>query len=430
MRKIVNAVIGAVLLAALSCAGSRASGQEFADYYGSRTASEFDDQARAEEEFALASWLQQPGVRAPAPTLSTAPRTTQTSRQSGLASVPNMFGDCGPTTANITILRANGATTDAQFMLPVIGGARTAKIAENGVALPTDRIFFNYNHFHNIFQMQSQTSAPPGPLLARQEPIDRYTIGFEKTFFDGLTSIELRMPFNGAYDASLPGLSVSNGNIGNLGLLFKALLYEDDALGIGVGLGLDTPTGTDTIARLGTVNLQFQNDALHILPYIGFMYSPGDPIMGWGDTWFMSGFMQFDATASGNNVQFVDPGNQLGTSLGQFNEQNVMYFDLAVGYWIYRDPDAYRLTGLAIVGEAHYITAVQDADLVAGTANGAGAVVTNTLNRFDVVNGVVALEALLFDTSSLRVGGVFPMGQADDKRFFDAEVQVQFNRRF
>jgi hypothetical protein len=315
-------------------------------------------------------------------------------------------------------------------MLPVIGGARTAKIAENGVALPTDRIFFNYNHFHNIFQMQSQTTAPPGPLLARQEPIDRYTIGFEKTFFDGLTSIELRMPFNGAYDATLPGLTVSNGNIGNLGLIFKALLYEGEALGIGVGLGLDTPTGTDTIARLGTVNLQFENDALHILPYIGFMYSPGDPIMGWGDTWFMSGFMQFDATASGNNVQFVPPGNQIGTSLGQFNEQNVMYFDLALGYWIYRDPDAYRLTGLAIVGEAHYITAVQDADIVAGTANGVGAVVTNTLNRFDVVNGVVALEALLFDTSSLRVGGVFPMGQADDKRFFDAEVQVQFNRRF
>jgi hypothetical protein len=160
------------------------------------------------------------------------------------------------------------------------------------------------------------------------------------------------------------------------------------------------------------------------------MYSPGDPIMGWGDTWFMSGFMQFDATASGNNVQFVSSGNQFGTSLGKFNEQNAMYFDLAVGYWVYRDPDAYRLTGVAIVGEAHYITAVQDPDLVAGTANGVGAVVTNTLGRFDVVNGVIAVEALLFDTSSLRVGGVFPMGQADDKRFFDAEVQVQFNRRF
>ena len=430
MRTIDKVVIGAVLFAALSCAISQASGQEFArDYYWSPS-SEFDDQARAEEDFALASWLQQPGVRAPAPTLSTAPRTTPTSRQSGLASVPNMFGDCGPTTANVTIQRANGASTDAQFMLPVIGGARTAKVAENGVSLPTDRIFFFYNHFNGIFQMQSQTTAPPGPLLSRQEPIDRYTMGFEKTFFDGLTSIELRMPFTGSYDASLPGLTVSNGNIGNLGLLFKALLYADDALGIGVGLGLDTPTGTDTIARLGTVNLQFQNDSLHILPYIGFMYSPGDPIMGWGDTWFMSGFMQFDAVASGNNVQFVVPGNQIGTSLGKFNEQNAMYFDLALGYWVYRDPYADRLTGLAIVGEAHYITAVQDPDIVAGTANGAGAVVTNTLGRFDVVNGVVAVEALFFDASSLRVGGVFPMGMNDDKRFFDAEVQVQFNRRF
>jgi hypothetical protein len=425
-HNLIRMLVLAALIGAYAATPSQSLGQTYVeDYYR-----EWDEPSPVDEDVALASLWQQPAARPAAPTLSTAPRTTTSSRQSGLASVPNMFGDCGPTTANITVLRANGASFASQFMLPVIGGARTAKVSENGVALPTDRFYFNFNHYNGIFTMQSQSIAPPGPVRFRDEPIDRYTLGFEKTFIDGLTSVEIRMPFTSSYDASLPGLTVSTGNIGNLGLLFKALLYADDALGVGCGLGLDTPTGSDTVTRLGTVNLLIQNESLHVLPYIGFVYSPGDPIMGWGDSWFMSGFIQVDAVASGNNVQFVTPGQTFGTSLGRFNEQTAMYFDLAVGYWVYRDPDAYRLTGLAIVGEAHYITAVQDPDLVAGTANGAGAVITNTLGRFDVVNGVIAMEALLFDTSSFRVGGVFPMGQNLDKRFFDAEVQFQFNRRF
>jgi len=40
------------------------------------------------------------------------------------------------------------------------------------------------------------------------------------------------------------------------------------------------------------------------------------------------------------------------------------------------------------------------------------------------------VQALMFDASSLRVGGVFPMGSRPDQRMFDAELQVQFNRRF
>jgi hypothetical protein len=46
------------------------------------------------------------------------------------------------------------------------------------------------------------------------------------------------------------------------------------------------------------------------------------------------------------------------------------------------------------------------------------------------MNGTIGLQTLFFDKSSLRVAGVFPFGQQADKRFFDAEVQVQFNRRF
>ena len=375
--------------------------------------------------------LQQPAPRPTAPSVAIAPRGTATGpRQSGLASVPNMFGDCGPTTANITIRNANGAILDAGFDLPVIGGARTGKMAENGNALPVDRVYFLYNHFHNAFEMESQFVAPPGPAFNRQDPIDRYTLGLEKTFFDQMTSVEIRMPFNGQLDADLPGLTVSNGSVGNLAVILKALLYQDDYLGVGVGLAIDTPTGSDTIARTSDQNLQFFNEAVHFLPYIGFLYSPGDAQFGWGDSWFMSGFFQFDAAASGNPVALIDPVSQLRTDLGTFTEQNAIFLDFSLGYWLYRDPDAYRCTGLAVIGEAHYTTSVQDADLVAATAGGTGAVVSCPLNRFDVVNLVAAVQALFFDASALRVGAVLPAGMAEDKRFFDAAVQVQFNRRF
>ena len=96
---------------------------------------------------------QQPAAQPAAPSLSTAtPRSTRGSRQAnvGLASVPNMFGDCGMTTANITIL-GNGRTTNADFMLPMVGGSRTAKMSENDIAMPVDRVFFNYNHNNSIF---------------------------------------------------------------------------------------------------------------------------------------------------------------------------------------------------------------------------------------------------------------------------------------
>jgi hypothetical protein len=388
-----------------------------------------------DESVDQAAWMfQQPPSLSP-PNPQAARRTTG-SRQSGvrLASVPNMFGDCGMTTANVTLLNVGGGRiTDGTFMLPMVGGSRTAKMAENDIAMPVDRVFCSYNHYSDIFQMHSQQTFPPGPGSFRQEPIDRYTLGAEKTFFNGMTSVEVRMPFTGSFDATLPGVGVSNGNFGNLAVILKGLLYQGESLGIGTGLGIDTPTGSGVDALLGTVNpinLRFQNQAVHLLPWIGFLYSQGDPQWGWGNGLFMTGFLQFDAAANGNTIQFINPATGNRTDLGKFNEQNVLFVDLAMGYWLYRDSFAPRWTGLAVIGEMHYTTSMQDPDQVAGATQNAGAVVTNPSGRFDVVNGTIGIQALMFDKSSLRVAGVFPMGSRMDQRFFDSEVQVQFNRRF
>jgi len=290
-------------------------------------------------------------------------------------------------------------------------------------------VFFNYNHYNSIFEMRSQSAIPPGPATYRQEPIDRYTLGVEKTFFDATTSVELRMPFTGSFFATVPGLAVDTGNFGNMAVILKGLLYEGENLGIGTGLGIDLPTGSDSVARMTGTNMRFVNQAVHLLPWLGFLYAPGDPQWGWGDSFFMTGFLQFDAAANGNTVRFENPGGGTINSLGKFNEQNVLFADLALGYWVHRNPMA-RLSGVAVVTEMHYTTSVQDPDLVASATNNVGAIVTNPSRRFDVMNGTIAVQALMFDMSSLRVAGVFPVGDRMDQRFFDAEVQVQFNRRF
>ena len=96
-----------------------------------------------------------------------------------------------------------------------------------------------------------------------------------------------------------------------------------------------------------------------------------------------------------------------------------------MGYWLYRDPEAPRLTGLAVVGEMHYVTSVQDADFVGGISpvpgfpgSTATALIGNPDNRFDVVNATIGIQALLFEASSLRVAGAYARGMMLWDKFF------------
>jgi hypothetical protein len=387
-----------------------------------------------DSEVEQAAWLQQPAGQPAAPTLdSAARRTTRGSRQAnvGLATVPNMFGDlAGATTTFVGETGVSGATSGT-FTLPIAGGgSRIGKISENDSPIPRDRVFFSYNHFQNVFQLSETPVLPPGPTLFRQAPLDRYTMGFEKTFYDGWTSVELRMPFMGGLNAQLPNVGMTGGNIGNLTVVLKSLLYMDGSTAVGAGLAIETPTGSSTFTRIVTSRLQFQNDSTHLLPYIGFVWSPGDPRWSWGSGLFLTGFAQMDINTTSNTVSSLGPNNTPIATLGKLTDQNLGFLDLAAGYWLYRSPDAPRLTGLAVVTELHYTTSLQDADRINGSLQGIGPFALNSTDkRFDVLNGTIGLQALLSDASSLRVAGVFPLGN-ENRRLFDSEVQVQFNRRF
>ena len=337
-----------------------------------------------------------------------------------------MFGDFGMATAQAQFISPFGNQRSVgAFDIPGPGGSRPVKIGENDSPIPIDRVFFSYNHFHNVFEFQ-EVPSPPAPPTSRQLPIDRYTLGFEKTFFGGDWSVEVRLPLSGTVAAEGTFFAVGGGNWGNLAVIVKNLLYADDVLAIGAGLGIDTPTGSRAEANIGdalvNTRLVFENDTVHLLPYFGGIWSPGD-------AFFLTGFLQVDVATGGNEVlvsQFSSPLQ----SAGQFNSQNLLYVDAGAGYWLCQNPCAECITGVASVLELHYTTALNDSDAILIERGTTTSLISNPRNRFDVLNLTAGLNFLLGELSNLRVAGVFPLGDSQDERFFDAEVQVQFNQRF
>ena len=65
-----------------------------------------------------------------------------------------------------------------------------------------------------------------------------------------------------------------------------------------------TLTGSQqtVVTRIGSVNLRTQNQSVHLAPYIGFLWNPGDPTWGWGGGLFITGYAQLDIAANGNNL--------------------------------------------------------------------------------------------------------------------------------
>lgn len=372
-----------------------------------------------------------------------APTTTPTrgprgSRQANtrLASAPDMFGDFFQTGGDL-LFRANQNSpgvglppTFGSISIPSAGGSRRVKIAENNKAMPDNRLIFSFNHFENALQFSETPLFNPTATNARQFPIDRYTIGIEKMFLDDRWSCEVRMPFQSSFGFQTADIGGAGGQIGNLAVILKRLMYVDEDLAIVAGMGIDMPTGSDFTLTDGAVGqpaplnqIIFRNDSLHLLPYAGFLW-------GGDRSYFVNAFLQVDLAANGNRVDVGQVGAPT-TTLGRYTEQNLLFADLGTGYWLYRDPfSESRLTSLAAILELHYTSSMQDADTVAGIAGGRPIVYTNRLNRFDILNITTGVQAQLFNTTSLRVAGVFPLGSAPDRRFFDSELQVQINRRF
>jgi len=335
-----------------------------------------------------------------------------------LASIPDMFGDAFLRGGTITVSPI-GAPFTASADTPLAGATRGVKVGENNKAVPMDRVYVAYSHFHNALR----SGAAPGtadPALSGTS-IDRYTVGIENSFDCRQWSLELRMPFTNGFrfdTAGPPAAAVDGGEVGNLSVILKYLLYEQETTSIVAGLGIETPTGSNARATVGGTTVTVENDAVFLLPYVGCLGQPSESL-------FFHGFAQLALAANGNDV--VEPG---AGRLGVYTDQNLLYLDGSAGYWLQRCPDAPLLTGLAAILELHYTTTLQDTDAIGPVVVGGPTFsIRNAANRVDVLNATVGLYTELCRDTTLHVAGVFPL-RSWDNRFFDAELLVQVNRRF
>ncbi len=295
---------------------------------------------------------------------------------------------------------------------PSAGGNRV-KIAEQNSALPTDRIFFYYNHFQNAIR-QSVATGPGAPAHGfKDASLDRYTFGLEKTYHDGNCSIEFRLPITGGFSSSTPEFSMSGGTTGNLAVVLKQLVYDSDTHVAAIGIGVGVPTGSDVTATLttgGTSYFRLHNEAVHLSPYFGFLSTPNDQ-------YFFQGFLQFDVATNGNPVEVINGGSG---AMGKLHDTPLMFVDLSVGHWLLQQPENPYLTALAAIAEVHYNSTIGDtatSALTSGFTNIGG-----QFQRYDNVNVTAGLHAELVNRLRLRVSGAFPLNDA--RRFFDGEVNA------
>jgi hypothetical protein len=331
---------------------------------------------------------------------------------SSYSATPGMIGDFfGGGYKMILPSLSNSGSPTLATNVPIAAADRRFKIAENNSPFPADRVFFNYHHFNNAIR----------DVDGRLFSLDRYLFGIEKTFLDGLWSIEGRVPFaSGLRAEQFVGAGVDNEatEFGNMSLVLKRLLYDGCCWRFSGGLGIVFPTGPEAeiYDQSGALALVLENEAVYFQPFLGALYTPNDRL--WVQT-----FAQVDFDSGGNAVDWIT----IDEPNGVIQDQSLLFLDVAIGYWIYRSCccDSW-ITGIAPMVELHYSTTMQNTDFVGGTS---GNFITNPDNRLDVLNLTGGLRFQLRELSFLTIAGVAPLRQGSDK-IFDSEVSLQYVRVF
>ena len=264
----------------------------------------------------------------------------------------------------------------------VAGGDRRFKVAENVSPIPQDRVYFNFNHFENSLIDPNND----------RRSLNRFALGFEKTFCCGEASIEVRLPISRGLDSNQ---AFNNPDpvateIGNVGLALKTSLMSGCNWILTGGASMTLPTGDDFKFydypyEPRNLDLLIENDAVHLAPFLGWFMQPNE-------RYFAQGFLQVDIDLNGNDV-FSSSGFE-----GVLQDQNLLFFDLSVGRWIYESQDrCARLSGVAAITEVHYTGTLNDTDYVSY-----GLQPTQPYGRTECVGGASLSDVPQFVSSGRR----------------------------
>lgn len=305
-------------------------------------------------------------------------------------------------------------------VIPTPGGGGVVgrqKIAEGSTVVPQDRVFLNYSSIIGV------------PLTTSGVDIERFVPGFEKTFFGGNMSLEVRIPFATTLSGDIVAdgdLDTESAELGNVTPTLKVVLMRTPGWLLGAGVSLSTPTAPDINVRLtdGTPLVHLQNEALHVMPYIGASFTPTSRFFG---QWYIQG----DIGANPNDVRILDTSTGRLAAAGKMDDAAFLYASLSLGYWLYRaDPivgqwdegnQVYRsieytgrhfFTGFAPLFELHYNRSLESSDTVAS-----GPIVLENFEHFSLTNMVLGAVATFGTGGSITAAWATPIIGEDDKQF-------------
>ena len=295
-------------------------------------------------------------------------------------------------------------------------------IGDNNSAQTDNRLIFRTNFFKNA--LGNSLTNGSGTTYDQTANIDEYLFGFEKTLDENEQwSFEMRMPLYGSNDEVFAdGFATQNLSVGNLAMILKRQMFEDETRVLSAGLGLSVPTGDDNSFIVGEEIFTVRNDATYVAPFIAGLWTPNDK-------WFYHSFLTVDVPASSNTIEYRDlmPCGCPGGVIGQQTNQTLLNFDVAAGYWLFRCRNQSLITAMSSMVELHYTTPLNDADVVsANTAYNYVEFGSTGGNTFDSVNMTAGFDFNILNRLNLRVATVVPLNDGFD-RFFDSEWQTSIN---
>jgi hypothetical protein len=290
------------------------------------------------------------------------------------------------------------------FIGPVANLFSDVKIAENESPRPVDRVYYRFNYFNNV--NKSRWDDPAEPI--HSVDVFQHVVGFEKTFLNEMISVGVRLPFY-AMNAEAKEFRVDSGPDGepvavpggpgfdtthfsNMAAIFKVVLCEDRQTGslFSAGTIVSMPTASSRKLNFGMSSLAY------LAPFGGFIWQQGDL--------FVHGF-------SSLTLPVVRA------------ESIVLFNDVGVGYYVYRDESPSSLVSAIVPTlELHLTNPLRQPDpnvRLFGLIDNIR--IPNTL---DVTLGTTAV---LSNSGTLGVALSVPL---TGPKPFDVEVLVQLNYLF
>ncbi|MFO0870253.1 MAG: hypothetical protein U0935_15095 [Pirellulales bacterium] len=408
----------------------------------------------------------------------------------GSAALPFLMGDVGYACGTLRF-----SNSFASLAHPAWGCSRL-NLAENGSPIPQDRIFVDYRHFHSVVGTDVFSNPQIGVDNSAILDVNRFVFGFEKKFFNDLMSFEVRLPFNYQIASDIEinqtqttdpsrypnvsGVPITSQafQLGNVGLSFKGILYEDCVVTVTGGMGVKLPTAPDVTISANVNDTKFRiydpsfpgatpadqyievpanlkiramvaNESVDLVPFLALAYRPTQRM-------FAQSMLQINIPVNPTRGTLGVAGSLNGAPIGSFppgnpgdpvnggiadsaslSWQTLLRLNAQLGYWLYTNPSG-RLSAVAAYVEANWSTALNDADrlgpitllpAIPGTLPSPLTLdLGNEANRVDIVNIGAGMEFEL-GRWAIAPGAVVPVTVGDNKPF-DYEVDLRINRRF